>query len=287
MRPELTEAAVHRILPLTSSEVYISVDALRPGASRDERHWHNATKAVASDLEKQYARVFSFQWKAWLGIRDHFMRAFHELFEIHPSVIMLEEDVLISGNGLTFLSEHANAGSPLTTAYTSSVHNHCPHNSLKSAFPEQWGIAVNQELYGEANKVLASSSMRLATIQQILRTQIGGKASVDYASRFWIRHFSKAVRSQHGWDSLLQYTSWIMGTLATVPASSHVQDISHLDKRAFTSRSGRRTNGNHPFKGQLTTYGISCLSCETLSTKRVRPTLLDRVRQVNRRLRSG
>jgi hypothetical protein len=268
-RPNLTQDAINRLLEWNNLEkLYISVDGLQIGSSSEERMWRLETISVSAEARKNSSKIELLIWEENTGLTDHANRALKHVFATHSKVISLEEDNLISVDGLEFLNDiETLCGAPHIKA-SFSKHRHLdePLGKKYSIFPEQWGTSLNKVMFAQYLSIQETKIINPEMIKKRLSLILGESNTTQRVTNRWIRIFEESMLSQNFGDGLMQYAALSAGAFYEVPWHSYTEDLGHLDSRGIHSRSKSNSNLGHKSEiMDLNGFRI-CLKCEKLNS---------------------
>jgi hypothetical protein len=163
---------------------------------------------------------------------------------------MYEEDHVVSLDAIEFLETNLTSNSVPQHVAAYSHYGHIGRSSLArvTAFPAQWGIAINRPMLDALWHAHHSRVIRESVISNQI-SQIPGLSDGDKEKRVlqWTRRFQDAFEMGHG-DGVLQYAMWESNAVSIAPWNSLIKDIGHLSPGGYSKRpqNGIRSRGIHP-----------------------------------------
>jgi hypothetical protein len=225
-RPQLTIKAVSALLDLRpNSEIIVSQDGKIPGFFENE---HEITRIALMEMERNHPQIKVNLRDINLGLTQHLVDVFHRIFESNTSVIFLEEDMQISGAGLTYLEliEKDFDGSH-RTAYSTTNHPQTAYQMdfRLSYFPEQWGISINANTYEGFVEEFKRKQIDRSIVRTVVKQAGFGKFKSEFLTDFWTNLLRQEVNAPHGWDALLQWTLWKNHSPSKVSLENQIVDL--------------------------------------------------------------
>ena len=213
-RPNLTQEAINRLLEWNNLEkLYISIDGLQVGSSSEEREWRLETISVSTEARKNSSKIELLIWEENTGLTNHANRALKHVFANHSKVISLEEDNLISVDGLEFLNDiETLCGAPhIKASFTKHRHLDEPLGKKYSIFPEQWGVSLNKIMFAHYLSIQEKRIISPEIIKKRISLILGESNTTQRVSNRWIKIFEESMMSQNFGDGLMQYAALSAG----------------------------------------------------------------------------
>lgn len=288
-RPELTIQAVSSLTMLRpNSEIIVSQDGRIPGFYEEG---HEITRRSLLKLAKNCPQVSLNLRDVNRGLTHHLIDVFRKLFDSHPAVIFLEEDMQICHTGLTFLEAiEGDFGMSHRTAYSTTTHplGMKPLEYRVSYFPEQWGISINSKVYEKFVEEFKVKNIDRQTVRKIIQQSEFRRIKSECLADFWTELLRQEIKAPHGWDALLQWTLWKNKIPSKVSLESHVIDLGG-DVGAITSRLKLETPQSSKLPHSKSKESF-CIACEqqdaarrgfsTLSQLRARTHIRTRIKRL-------
>ena len=269
MRPELTNSAIERVLAWDRLKtLYISIDGLRSGASREEIKWRNETINICKNLEKLNSNIVTIVWEINSGLTGHTLRMLERVFSEEEYIIGLEEDQNVSSQGLSFLLERVSDNDlpKIATAFSRQIHKGNCLGYRVTWFPEQWGLAFNKLFYLEFLKVIESSKVDIDIVRGVFYQILGKTRRTKLAIEKWVNIFNSALISQNWTDAIFHYTAIKNSIPYAAPWGSYTEDLGHLDFRSLNPRTRKVTFKYHKGKVLKSNFGHFCHKCERINS---------------------
>ncbi len=265
-RPELTIDAIKRLLKWPNLQrLLVSIDGPRPGASPQELEWRESTVVNARLLAEENSLVDVKAWDINEGSGIHGYRAMSQEFQSVDTIISLEEDNLITNEGLDFLSNQVTRSSrPLiASAYSKFNHGSGISGIRHTNFPEQWGISMNSTQFGFYQQVMHEKKVRLKKIRSMfLETFDNEPFYGEMLSQFWFHHYNNMMGHSDYGDGVISYSAVEAGVRYIAPWNSFVSDLGHLDTRGINPRTGILESTKHGIELREIGNQRICLQCE-------------------------
>lgn len=269
-RPEMTEQAVRRLLNWNSAvRIHVSIDGLRFNATEQEQGWRAETILRTEKLAESNSNVLPHIWNVNDGLTAHGIRIFDEVFENTNATFSLEEDNLVSEEGLNFLaSSTASSNNPgIATAFTSCEHLATKEDRRFTLFPEQWATALNLPIYEKFRELWFSKKIEKKVTAEMFSEHFKGNLIYrNLVVEKWHRIFLASVQDKSYGDALMTYAAFSLGTPYEVPINSLVKDLGSEDNRGLHPRMGQIINAPHNFTEWTSRDRVFCLRCEKMST---------------------
>ena len=269
-RPELTKVCLENLVQLNGiANIFIFIDGLRSGANNLEEEWRCETIRVCEALTELHSKITLVVWESNIGIVENSKRSFTPLFEKFHEIIVLEEDVHFTQEGLNFLTTQLLENkSKLATSY--SHFDHLADNKIarKTLFPTLWGAGYTGDLFELSMKIHRDQVLDQDLITEILNDfLIGDFLYKRRLIKFWKWYFGFAVKSGRHPDVLLQYASWQMNCFASAPTSTYSEDLSRLDFRGMNPRVSENSRLLHESNYSEGFQSDFCSICERYSSR--------------------
>ena len=264
-RPELTRTAIEELLRWPSLEsLLVSVDGIRPEASRPEQSWWAETKAVAEGYSKKNDAVELNFRNENTGLTNHVVQALGMAFSTHANVILLEEDVGIESSGLDFLAQAVSGSNEPTgaCAFTRSTHfGPLPSEFRSTYFPELWGMAINYSFFERFEQIWRDKRLDRELIARSMRVSFPSLANRRFEAQvdWWMALFESALTHPTHQDALFAATALELGTPWIVGWQSMAQDVAWGDDRGLHPR---RRGDDKKFRHRPDLVGAFCKTCE-------------------------
>ena len=268
-RPKLTQEAIFRLLEWNNlDKLYVSIDGLKDDASLEESNWRSETIQIAEKAKEFSNKIQLLIWDSNLGLTHHGNRALKQIFTFHSKVISLEEDNLISEEGLEFLNNiPVNCGSPhIKSSFSKFRHIDEPIEQKFTIFPEQWGISFNLEMYQRYMEVQVKGTVDVSSVYKQISRVLGKKKIARRVCDHWAGIFLESIDSPNFGDGLMQYAALSSGVFYEVPWQSFTADLGHLDDRGIHSRTKPKKNLHHVSEKIVIDNFTFCLTCEKLNS---------------------
>jgi hypothetical protein len=265
-RPEMTMDAIKRLLNWPNLQrLLVSIDGPRPNASPQELAWREATVINARILAEENSRIDVKAWEINEGSTAHGYRTLSNEFQLVDTIISLEEDNLITNEGLDFLTNHVTRSpKPLiASAYSKFKHGGQVEGIRHTNFPEQWGISMNSTQFGFYQQVMQEKKVRLKKIRRMFQeTFYDDPIYCEMLSQFWFHHYNNMMGHLDYGDGVVSYSAVEAGVRYTAPWNSFVSDLGHLDTRGMNPRNEIVKSINHEMETREIGNQQVCLRCE-------------------------
>ena len=265
-RPELTESAIKRILEWNNLDrLIVSVDGLREDRKERESIWRLDTIRRSELLAQSNSKIDLYIWDKNQGSGMHGIRAMRKAFNFSESIISLEEDNLITPDGLNFLTNQiSGSANPLiASAYTKMKHNQYLDGVRHTNFPEQWGISLNQAFFEILERVVTNRKVKIKPIRNLYyETFSRNRIYAESLSQYWYHHYANIMSHPDYGDGIISYAAVSAGIRYITPWTSYVTDLGHLDSRGINPRTNSEEVRAHDLEIKLVRGQQICLMCE-------------------------
>lgn len=278
-RPQLTRQAIVNALSLEGPHtIFVSHDGAIRGFFEAE---HRSTRELLISEFGQNPRVKLLLRDKNQGISNHIVQSMGIILESFQALIFLEEDMELSQEGYSFLSQITLDSVPQERiAYSSTGHLAKLGASRHSRFPEQWGISLNQRMYKEFSEVLQQRKIRHSVIFKTLRNMELRLTQKLAAYLYWSRLFKQELNQPHGWDAALQYAAWQVNATISISNVCHILDTASCTSEGggFTKHQVRKLDQVVHFHKPEKNFPDICSRCELIDFQRRQITLLRELR---------
>jgi hypothetical protein len=194
---------------------------------------------LAPTLGRELIRIKIFEKP--VNFMEHVLRTHQWVMKTHKKYIVLEEDTLISHEGLNFISNNFGepAYSKILCSYTSYQHSEL--EIVKSLSPHLWAAAFNEYAFIDFERVSQDKEIDFSIISNTIREILPNKSLIQKefnfrAIRYWNWYFNKALESGSHPDVIQYYAQWRSGNYVDVATQSFAEDISYLSDFAMNPR---------------------------------------------------
>jgi hypothetical protein len=265
-RPELlNKVMTHLTSSKISNNIMISVDGLRRGADATEENWRKAVIDNSINWANRFTNIDVRVWDVNEGTTAHAQRIFPELFAKNSRVIAIEDDMLISDEGLMFLEKCVNSDRvpQIATAHTLSNHLNPTSEIRTTILPNQWGLCFNSKIYDEFNRFLNGKHVSRKKIYGSFFENYHGKTSKIVAAESWVLHFEDVISHPSYTDAIFACAALHLGVTFSVPWKSYIKDIAFEDpeNRGITVRSETQAR-NHAYEPHIRGQLNYCHRCD-------------------------
>ncbi|CAN2169747.1 hypothetical protein MCEMRE212_00026 [Candidatus Nanopelagicaceae bacterium] len=277
-RPKLTIQACESVLSWSELQrLVITIDGLRPTASEDEVTWRNETIQVSQQLANDYENIEVKVWDTNIGLTEHIFRSIAYVLKSADSLIAIEDDNLISVQGLNFLSSRVdNSESPkIAAGFNKFLHfdYQFPQLYRSTLFPVQWTTALNKSMFAIVEDVWSKREIELSVVQNRIHSLKG----MSFLKRkrlisYWYKYFCTSMESPRHTDIVVQYAVFKAGIFYEVPLGDFVDDLANLDWRGMNTRHNPIIRQVHRPRIYITPQGDACAVCDLLGS-RIEPSM--------------
>ncbi len=265
-RPEMTINAIKRLLQWPNLQrLLVSIDGPRQQASPQELAWREATVMNSRLIAELDSRIEVTAWEKNEGSGIHGFRAMAKEFQKVDRIISLEEDNLISNDGLDFLTNQVVTSSKplIASAYSKFNHGTEIPGNRHTNFPEQWGISMNSAQFGFYQQVMRDKKVRLRKIRRMFHETFHEEPLyAEMLSQFWFHHYNNMIGHSDYGDGVISYSAVEAGIHYAVPWDSLVSDLGHLDSRGINPRQEIMQSTSHGLEIREIGGQQICLRCE-------------------------
>jgi len=252
-RPEMMLRRCQEVIAWPGlGQLIVSIDGVSRQASDDEKLWRSESLKLAKEFAMSNPGVAVLDHPKNSGLTDHVVRALTAGFENSNAVILLEEDVSITFQGLDFLAQTVDQGTPsASTAYSRATHP-VKCGSRKTFFPEQWGVGMNRSFFEAFGRVLKYGKVDSVVVEAHLKKALGkGFPSLRRrAIKYWTTLLQSALQVENHTDAIFHYTAMVCGIHYATPWRSAVVDEGPQDNRGLNPRGKRPLrNLRHSYVG--------------------------------------
>lgn len=225
-RPSHLLECVTNLLDLSSStRIFISVDDCHELSSSRDRKLNTATRLTALELQERYSNVSLINVATGRGIIQHAFSASAKILATvgSRSLILLEDDHILTSEGLTFLETNlamlGTNGSPvLVSAYAREVHQYLSASTpRRTSYPTLWGIGLTTGLLEHAFRIWTSRRLNIVRILAELSWSRNLPSSAAGAAYF-IRTLQIGIASRNHFDALVTAAALSLGERIVVPS---------------------------------------------------------------------
>lgn len=267
-RAELTRNSIISLLErFPEVTLIVSQDGRIPGFFEED---HELTREMLKSISSEYPQLRVNLRRKNVGLTGHLIEMFDEIFQTHSNVIFLEEDMWLDSHGLAFLTEVKNdSGLSHRTAFSTTKHPSTsnPLDYRLSYFPEQWGVAINQETYGAFKDEVNRRTVERSLVRKVIRNSGYSSFRAEVLSDFWTQLLRQEIDSPHAWDATLQLALWRHSSPSRVSMKSFVKDLGggegSITKRFDFPHKGKLHSDMHNLQIHAT-----CTTCEKLDASR-------------------
>jgi hypothetical protein len=240
-RPELLNQVLKHLTDnRVANNIVISIDGLSFGANSVEDGWRKSVIKTSEEWAKQFSQVSIRVWASNEGITAHMQRILPELFERNSRIVVLEDDILISQEGLIFLDNCVNNDRLPQIAAAHTLSNHLnPTSEIRSTIlPNQWGLCFNAKVYEEFARFLSGKRVNRKRIYESFFKNYYGQTSKIVAAENWVLHFENVIFHPNYTDAIFACAALHLGITYSVPWKSLIKDIAAEDRvnRGITTR---------------------------------------------------
>lgn len=261
-RPILTRNSILSILERFPRTILIvSQDGKIPGFYEED---HESTRQVLKLLARQYPQIKINLRDRNSGLTGHLVEVFHQTFKAYSNIIYVEEDMRLDNDGFKFLTEIENDKGFSHRSVYSTTNHPATLNLLDyrlSYFPEQWGIAINYEVFEAFKEENLRKRVERSLVKSIILGLGYSRIRTEFLSDFWTQLLRQEVSAPHGWDATLQLALWRSDSPSRVSLKSFVKDLGggegSITKRIAQTEKFKIASGRHNLASFET-----CLFCE-------------------------
>jgi hypothetical protein len=266
-RPELTVNSTVSILErFPGYPVIVSQDGKIPGFFEEG---HSETRAELIKIANIFPSLELNLRDKNKGLTAHLLQILGKLFKYNKGVIFLEEDMFIDGLGLNYLSEiGSDDGLSHRTAFSSTKHPTSlnPLDFRLSFFPEQWGVAINSEMFEAFKAEAYNKTVERKVVRDIVLHSGYGRLKAELLADFWTQLFRQEVSAPHGWDATLQLALWRNKVPSKVSLRNFISDLGG-GLGAITRRNSKSGRDPETLGHNAIAYSL-CIPCEKMDASR-------------------
>jgi hypothetical protein len=265
-RPELLNKVItHLTSKKIRNNIMISVDGLRRGANSDEENWRKVVISNSLNWANRFPNIDVRVWDVNEGTTAHAQRIFPELFAKNSRVIAIEDDIIISDEGLIFLEKYVNSDRVPQIAAAHTLSNHLnPTSEVRTTIlPNQWGLCFNSKIFDEFTRLLNGKHVSRKKIYESFFENYHGQTSKIVAAESWVLHFQEVISHPNYTDAIFACAALHLGVAFSVPWVSYIEDIAFKDpeNRGITIRSEPQTR-NHAYEPHVSGQLNYCHQCD-------------------------
>lgn len=237
-----TTSQLEELQKLVFKSLYVSIDKCEGNLSAE-------FDLYLSNFQKKRGNSFKFQYqiqKSRLGLVEHIVSAINKVLQKNETVIVLEDDVLISCEGLILLDQALTrykknhdfgAVSGFSPLFASGKKVKFENRFRKSPYFPCWGWGTTKKIWDEYRIFIDSER-----IEKELSSTINWKNFNNYKKMFWLGRFQKASSLPfRTWDIQFQYLLFRKSLSVYLPLLTLTGNIGFNDSHAS------HTTGKKPF----------------------------------------
>jgi len=261
-RPNLTRNSISSLLErFPETNLIVSQDGKVPGFYEED---HETTRQVLKLLARQYPQIKINLRDRNSGLTRHLVEVFLETFKTYSNIIYVEEDMELENDGFKFLTQIKKDNGFSHRSVYSTTNHPATLNFLDyrlSFFPEQWGIAINKEVFEAFKEENQRNSVERSLVKSIILRSGYSRIQTEFLSDFWTQLLRQEVSAPHGWDATLQLALWRSESPSKVSLKSFIKDLGggegSITKRSPQTDKVKIASGRHNPASYET-----CLFCE-------------------------
>jgi len=270
-RPELLNKVLTHLTSIqVKNNIMISVDGLRHGSDLTEKSWRKSVINISENWANRFSNIDVKVWNINEGTTAHAQRIFPELFAKNSRVIAIEDDMIISAEGLIFLEKCVTTAQvpQIAAAHTLSDHLNPTSEIRTTILPNQWGLCFNSKIYDEFARFLNGKRVSRKKIYESFFENYHGQTSKIVAAENWVLHFEDTIAHPSYTDAIFACSALHLGIAFSVPWKSYIKDIAIEDpeNRGITVRSQAQVR-THTYDPHIRGQFNYCHQCDRENNK--------------------
>lgn len=244
-RPELLKKRLEEISKMEISVLYLSLDG------GDASHTLNMFQLLEYSTEI-FGKIADFQVihrNSNLGLMNHITESISFVFEKYESVIVIEDDIILSKNtyqnlkkGLQYLESNNLLGTVSGMSPFSSKFNNILRNRYrKSIYFSCWGWACNKSTWEKYNANLTDENLEVSLSQSSTWRKLS-----KFQKKIWLARFLRVQKDpRYTWDLQMQYASFVYDFHNILPYFRFTNNEGFNDSRASHTKGKKPIWLNH------------------------------------------
>jgi GR25 family glycosyltransferase involved in LPS biosynthesis len=186
-RPQLLKRRIKELERMKIKNLFISID----GGSKSHTKEMDVVKKMAKSHLGNVRNLRIMHYKENLGMVNHFNIAMNKVFKEHKYVVFIEDDIILSENFMSNMTQGFSEQSKLkkigfVSSFSPFFSNSLPNRWRNSFYPFVWGIGFSRDIWNLYDKDFGKIH-----IEDSLAKSLNWNQLSNFQKKYWLQKFKK------------------------------------------------------------------------------------------------